>query len=226
MLRVDRWRERRKTWLFALPLAVLLAFFSAGPALAHTQLDDTTPGDGQQLASIPGAVSLTFSGDVLKLGAAVTVNGPDGAAKLGAVKLKARTISWPITGGLANGKYTVRWRVTSADGHPINGKFGFVLRVPVEPTGTPSPAGVDPSTVVTPTSHTANPQMTGPMDGMEGMPGMATRSPTAPATGSSTTTALAIAGLVLLTAVVAGAIVIERRRRPRPGAGPSGPASD
>jgi len=224
---VNRWRARRKSLSLALPLAVLLAFLSAGPAFAHTRLDDTTPGDGQKLTVVPGAVSLTFSGEVLKLGAAVKVKGPDGTAAVGAAKLKGRTVSWPLTVDLTNGKYTVSWRVTSADGHPIDGKFGFVLAAPVEATGTPTPAV--PTPVATP--HTAEPQMTGPMDGMEGMPGMATQPPSAAGeaaatTGSSTTTAVAIAGLVLLTVMVAGAIVIERRRRPRPGAGPSGPSSD
>jgi methionine-rich copper-binding protein CopC len=230
MLPVNRWRERRKSWLFVLPLATLLALLSAGPAFAHTRLNDTSPGDGKQLASVPRTVSLTFSGEVLKLGAAVKVNGPDGAVETGTVKLKGRTVSWPFAEGLANGRYTVSWRVTSGDGHPIDGRFGFVLRVPVEPTGTPGPAGADPGLTPTPaaTAHTADPQMTGPMEGMEGMPGMATRSPTAEggATGSTTTTVLAITGLVLLTVVVSGAIVIERRRRPPRAAGPSGPSSD
>jgi hypothetical protein len=143
---------------------------------------------------------------------------------MGAAKLKGKTISFPVTGELANGKYAVSWRVTSADGHPIDGKFNFVLNAP-EPTEAPIAASTTP--VTPPTSHSPEPGMTGPMEGMEGMPGMATQPPIAgePA-GSTTTTALAIAGLVLLTVVVAGAIVIERRRRPRPGEGPSGPASD
>src|SRR5690348_5036034 len=99
----------------------LLSFISAAPASAHSQLDDTTPGDGKQLSAAPSAVSLTFTGEVLKHGAVVKVTGPDGAARTGAAKLKGRTVSWPVTGDLGNGKYTVSWRVTAADGHPIDG---------------------------------------------------------------------------------------------------------
>ena len=224
MLSVDRWREWRKSWLFGLPLAVLLALVTAGPAAAHTALVNTTPGDGKRLAAVPEAVSLTFSGGVLKLGAAVKVTGPGGTAEMGAAKLQGKTISFPVAGELANGKYVVSWRVTSADGHPIDGKFDFVLNAP-EPTEAPIVETTS-APVTPPTSHTPDPGMTGPMEGMEGMPGMATQPPSAgePA-GSTKTTLLAVAGLVLLTVVVAGAIAIERRRRPRPGADPSGPAS-
>jgi len=215
---VNSWRERGKACLFALPVAVLIAFLCADPASAHTRLVETTPADGTQIAAAPNAVSLTFSGEVLKLGAAVKVSGPGGSTQMGAAKLKGKTVSWPVAGELANGKYNVSWRVTAADGHPIDGKFNFVLQVPKPTTATPTP---------TATPHTAEPQMTGPMDGMEGMPGMGAR-PTS-ATGSSesaTTTGFAIAGLLLLTAIVTGAIVIERRRRPRPAAGPSEPSND
>ena len=163
-----------------MPLILLIALLSAAPATAHTELIDTSPADGKRLSSSPGAVSLTFSGEALKIGAAAEMGGP-GSADLGAAKLRDRTVSWPLGDDLPNGTYTVRWRVTAADGHPIDGKFSFVLRAPAQPTpsttGAPS-TGVTtgaPTPVVTP--HTAEPEMTGPMPGMEGMPGMAARPP-------------------------------------------------
>ena len=225
MLAVTRSPERGKTWLFGLLMILVVVgsgILSAGPASAHTRLIGTTPADGKRLTASPGAVSLTFSEGVLKLGAAVKVSGPDGVTAVGPVKVTAKTVSWPLKGGLANGKYTVKWRVTSEDGHPIGGTFDFVLKAAAEPTGAPSP--VDPATGLTAPStptyspHTAEPEMTGPMPGMAGMSG--TTQPTR--TNSGQTTGLAIAGLLLLTVIVAGAIVIERRRRPPPGAGPSG----
>jgi putative copper export protein len=49
----------------------------------------------------------------------------------------------PITSTLTNGKYTVAWRTASADGHPITGKFSFVVAVPT-PVVAPPTTGVDP----------------------------------------------------------------------------------
>jgi copper resistance protein C len=226
---VDRYRRQHKLAVFALlPILItLIGFLSAGPASAHTQLVDTTPADGKRLTAAPSAISLTFNDGVLKLGATIKVDGPAGATALGAVKIKAKTVRWPITADLANGKYTVRWRVTAQDGHPIDGKFDFVLRAPVEPTGAPSPATIEPNadtvaaSIPTVTPHTAEPEMTGAMPGMEGMSGPARSAQT----NSGPTTGIAIAGLLLLTATVVGAIVIERRRRPPQGADPSGTAT-
>jgi methionine-rich copper-binding protein CopC len=230
MQAVNRWRERRRSSsLSALPLAVLLALLSAAPAAAHAELIDTVPADGGRLTTVPAEVSLTFSEDVLKLGASLAVNGPGGRAKTGAATVHDRTVSWPVTGELAAGRYTATWRITSADGHPVAGTFGFVLAA-AQPTAEPTAAPTsDPAVVAgsspTFTPHTAEPQMTGPMPGMEGMPGMATRSAT-PAKGSPKATALAIAGLLLLTALMIGAIVIERGRRSPSEEDRSTPASD
>jgi methionine-rich copper-binding protein CopC len=199
-------------------LVALNGFTSAGPASAHTRLVETSPAAGQKLTAAPAVVSLTFSEGVLKLGAAVKITGPAGATSVGAVKVKNKKASWRLTGDLPNGKYTVTWRVTSQDGHPIDGKFGWVLNAPIEPTGASNPASASNASSLSgpvATSHTPEPQMTGPMPGMP-MPGQ----PATPAQpNSKATTALAIAGLGLLTVLVAGAIAIERRRRPPPGAG-------
>jgi len=204
---------------------VLIGMLSAGQASADTQLVDTTPVDGKKLTAAPGRVSLTFSDDVLKLGATITVKGPDGAVESGVAKLKGKTVSWPLVGDLADGQYTVRWQVTAQGGEPMDGTLRFGLRAPVEPTGSPAaPAtSAGPTAAASPTTHTAAPEMTGAMPGMVGMPGPTTQ-PAQPNSGA--TTALAIAGLVLLTAIVVGAIAIERRRRPHPAAGPSETATD
>jgi methionine-rich copper-binding protein CopC len=201
----------------SLILIMLIGFFSASSASAHTRLVNTTPADGAKLPAVP-VVSLTFSDDVLKLGAAIKVIGPAGVAQIEAVDIKGKTLSWPLSAGLANGRYVVNWRVTAQDGHPIDGTFDFVLRAPVQPTEAPSPTAPAAPTV---TPHVAEPEMTGAMPGMVGMPA----SRPAPA-NSTPVTGLAIAGLLLLTVAVVAAIVMENRRRPRPAANPSGTASD
>jgi methionine-rich copper-binding protein CopC len=207
-------------------LMVLLGFLSAGPASAETTLVDSTPVDGKNLTAAPGRVSLTFSDGVLKLGATITVNGPDGAVGAGVAKISDKKVSWPLVGDLAAGQYAVRWQVTAQDGQPLAGTLRFAVRAPVESTGSPPvPAqSAGPTTAPNPTTHSAMPEMTGAMPGMVGMPGPTTQ-PAQPNSGS--TTALAIAGLVLLTAIVVGAIAIERRRRPQPSAAdPSETATD
>lgn len=211
--------------VFVISLVVTIGILSTGTASAHTRLITTEPDAGAELATAPDAISLAFNEGVLKLGAAVQVTGPDGTTTTGPAKVKDKKVSWTLPADLPNGRYTVIWRVAALDGHPINDTFSFVLKA-AGSTGSPSATGADPTSGPTPvvTSHTAIPEMTGPMPGMEGMPGMA--EPTQ-STGASLPTGLAIAGLALLMVMVVGAIVIERRRRPPASAADrSGPSTD
>ena len=41
--------------------------------------------------------------------------------------MRGTTVTQPLAGGLPAGAYTVEWRVTSADGHPLSGTFGFTV---------------------------------------------------------------------------------------------------
>ena len=62
---------------------------------------------------------------------------------------------------LPAGEYTVEWRVTSADGHPINGEFSFAVRTGSGPTSTPTPVPTTEATGGRPSpSQTATPSPT------------------------------------------------------------------
>ena len=111
--------------LAALVATLLLAVLSAGPAAAHTGLVSTDPADGSSLARTPDAVVLTFGEPAISLGTQVVVTGPDGAAADGPVQLVDATVRQPLLDGAPAGSYTVDWRVTSADGHPVTGRLTF-----------------------------------------------------------------------------------------------------
>ena len=49
------------------------------------------------------------------------------------------TVEQGLLPEMSAGEYTVEWRVTSADGHPINGEFSFTVRTGSAPTSTPTP---------------------------------------------------------------------------------------
>lgn len=104
-------------------------------ASAHDRLIGSTPSSGATVAGAPSEVVLTFSGPVLSTGAAVAVTGPDGrAAADAAPEVSGTTVRQRLSGGVA-GRYTVQWRVTSSDGHPIAGTFTFTARTGSSATG-------------------------------------------------------------------------------------------
>jgi methionine-rich copper-binding protein CopC len=119
--------------LAALAAAVGGGWAGAGPAMAHDVLRSTNPADGARVEQLPDAVVLTFEEPALSVGSTVTVTGPDGPVGRGGPQLVDTEIRQPLTGGPA-GTYTVLWRVTSADGHPVSGTFRFTTLQPRQPT--------------------------------------------------------------------------------------------
>ena len=100
----------------------------ATPAAAHTQLVESTPSSGAQLATAPAEVTLSFADQVLTMGAAIYVvdgSGRDWASTEPTVDFATVTVqldaSMPVAG------YEIRWRVVAADGHPITGIIPFTI---------------------------------------------------------------------------------------------------
>ncbi len=127
--------------------ALLYVSLAAGPASAHAVLRRTSPTDGSTVASVPSQVVLTFDEQVLPLGTAVEIIGPDGDVATGPPRLVGATVSETIRAGAPAGSFTVRWRVTSDDGHPVSGSFTFrASAAGGNPTATASAAPSRPRT--------------------------------------------------------------------------------
>jgi methionine-rich copper-binding protein CopC len=106
-------------------LVLAASGLAAGTASAHAQLLLTDPANGAQLAGVPKVVTLTFNQPVLAIGSVLEVVGPGGNMAVGKPSLVDREVHQAVRPGAPGGSYTVLWRVTSVDGHPISGQFGF-----------------------------------------------------------------------------------------------------
>ena len=99
---------------------------AAGEAQAHDALVASSPAPDSHLDEAPSTVSLTFSAEVLEIGAAIVVDDEAGHDWVADPVVVTRDI---VTATLApdmpDGAYQVRWRIVSADGHPISDAFGF-----------------------------------------------------------------------------------------------------
>ncbi|MER7478961.1 copper resistance protein CopC [Streptomyces sp. NPDC126510] len=108
-------------------LVLLLA--GAAPASAHAALRGTDPDDGSLVRQAPRHVTLTFTESVGLLDDSFRVFGPDqhrvhtGQATHADGRSDTARVGLP--GKLAQGTYTVAWRVVSADSHPVSGAFSF-----------------------------------------------------------------------------------------------------
>ncbi|MFQ6173021.1 copper resistance protein CopC [Oryzobacter sp. R7] len=125
---------------------VFAAPASAAPSVlpAHARLTGSTPADGSTVATADEVV-LTFTEDVDPTFVEVVVDGPDGAAVDAAPKVEGREVTQALGDTLPAGRYTVTYRVVSADGHPISGTVSFTTTTPVGPSPSPSAAVSEPA---------------------------------------------------------------------------------
>lgn len=127
---------RRRALLLGTVIATLApayasAAFAARPAPAmHATLLSSQPAKGSTLASSPTRIYLVFSEEIEPALGSIRLVGPNGRV----VALKAtgdpRNVSalvGPVAAPLTPGAWRVEWRITSEDGHPIDGAFSFTV---------------------------------------------------------------------------------------------------
>ncbi len=119
-----------------LVLGLCLLLSAAGGALAHAGLITTDPADGSVLADAPAAIIFTYTEPVSPIG--FSLIGVGGApAALGDIKIEGPAVTVALPDGLAKGSYLVSWRVTSEDGHPVNGTVSFAVGAASGPVAAP-----------------------------------------------------------------------------------------
>ncbi|MFD6675590.1 copper resistance protein CopC [Rhodococcus zopfii] len=115
--------------MFAVLAALVAALLmSAGPASAHAVVLSSNPEEGAQIAQAPERVSVTFNEPMQEQFAALTVVGPDGNLwSHGTPAVAGATASVEVGELGPAGQYTIAFRITSADGHPVSGTRTFTL---------------------------------------------------------------------------------------------------
>jgi copper transport protein len=120
-------KRRRVTSVSALTVGLLLGVCAV--AYAHATLLRSEPAAGSHLPTSPPRVRLVFSEALEPTLAQLSIVGTDGFL----LRLSpsgdphdVNAIVAPVR-ALAPGAYRLRWRVVSADGHPVEGSFAFAV---------------------------------------------------------------------------------------------------
>lgn len=104
--------------------ALAILTVGSGPAAAHATLVGSDPADGSSLTTAPRAVSMTFSENVGS--GFVAVTAPSGTrVKTSNVRTVDRVLTADVADSDERGRYTIAYRVVSADGHPVAGELTF-----------------------------------------------------------------------------------------------------
>lgn len=117
-------------------LTAAMTMSGTGLAWAHAFLLTADPAQDSTLQTSPTRVTATFNEQMQSEFAAMTVVGPDAAVwSEGSPQVQGATVSVGVRPLGPAGRYTVNYRVTSADGHVVSGSWSFTLAT----AGTPAP---------------------------------------------------------------------------------------
>ncbi|MEI7647344.1 MAG: copper resistance CopC family protein [Actinomycetes bacterium] len=123
----------------------------ATTANAHSDLEASTPKANSKVGTSPTSVSLTFNEDIGAKGNGVVVTNAAGDRfDTGALVIAGSNAKQSIKKLTVPGRYTVRYRIVSADGHVVSSKYSFTFA----PSSSSAPSS-------TPVAATTNQKSTG-----------------------------------------------------------------
>ena len=110
-----------------------LPIFNSDSAFAHAALESTTPAKGAVVAQSTNKVMMQFGEELLVLEGkspnSIIVSDSHGKkVSTGRVTVSGAKISNALKAPLNPGKYTVKYRVVSADGHVVSGSYSFTVK--------------------------------------------------------------------------------------------------
>ena len=177
--------------------AAAVALAPAAAASAHDYLVSSTPAANSTVADALPRVTLDFDDIVLDSGghgALVQVTDASGRNfETGCATVDGRSVSAPVALG-APGAYRVTWQVVSADGHPVSDSIQFTYSGPKAGNGHDGPLAKCGTTVTAPAAQ-------------------ATGAPAQTSVSKTTIAVIAVAGGVVVLAVIGVVLVIALSRR-------------
>lgn len=198
--------------LVASLLTAFLVLFAPLSASAHDALVASSPEADGTVDTLPEALTLTFSEDLIAGEGATEVVVTDAAGttvSTGAASVTGAVVTQPLAAEAEAGVYRVLWKVVSSDGHPTSGEYSFTVT-----TSTVAPPAAEPTEQASqePTAQpTQTPQASDP-----------TPAPTSEdSTGAVGLWVLVAIGVLAVAAVV---IVLFARRADRATADSSSPS--
>ncbi|CAB5241164.1 unannotated protein [freshwater metagenome] len=132
--------KNKPRFLSILSILFITSFFVLPSASAHAGLVSSSPEANSVIKVLPAEVSLTFSEDLISVGGKevniITITNPSGTEiQSGPLVVTGPAISIPISEtNPAEGRYTVNFRVVSADGHVVKDSIGFDLGIQASPS--------------------------------------------------------------------------------------------
>jgi methionine-rich copper-binding protein CopC len=109
-------------------LVVILLGLNIPSAIAHSELVSSNPSASASIQQLPEQIELEFNEELLNLGSgnSVSIISPSGEdLGMGETSTEGAKITRLLNTASESGTFEVKYRVVSADGHVLNGKYTF-----------------------------------------------------------------------------------------------------
>ena len=112
---------------------IFIPILNSPTAHAHAALESTTPAQGAIVAKTTKMIVMYFAEDILVLQGknpnSIVVSDSRGKkVSFGSATIVGAKITTALKVPLSPGKYTVKYRVVSADGHVVAGSYSFTVK--------------------------------------------------------------------------------------------------
>lgn len=110
-------------------ITALLFFLLGTNVFAHSHLEDSSPKDGAVLTESLKEITLTFETN-LEPTSTFTLADANRASIPVPVEIKGDQLVGVLPEDLANGSYSIHWKIIGTDGHPLEGDLSFTVQLP------------------------------------------------------------------------------------------------
>lgn len=110
-------------------ITALLFFLLGTNVFAHSHLEDSSPKDGAVLTESLKEIKLTFETN-LEPTSTFTLADANGTSVTLPVEIKGNQLVGVLQKDLANGAYSIHWKIIGTDGHPLEGDLSFTVQLP------------------------------------------------------------------------------------------------
>ena len=120
--------QRRAAIVATATFAFAFVLSLAGGAAAHSRPETTAPANGEVVAAAPAVIAVSFDKPMRVTFIELTNAGGDTFALERTDEMAPVTRFEATPPPLPAGRYTVKWRGLSEDGHAMSGRFSFEVR--------------------------------------------------------------------------------------------------
>jgi copper resistance protein C len=126
-------------------ITALLFFLLGTNVFAHSHLEDSSPKDGAVLTESLKEITLTFETN-LEPTSTFTLADAHRATIALPVEIKGDQLVGFLPEELANGPYSIHWKIIGTDGHPLEGDLSFTVQLPETSSSTAHVSNADSAT--------------------------------------------------------------------------------